>query len=50
VAGSIVVLLVGAIRFWRWQAHMGHGMAMGTGFEMWIAGLIFVAVRINEKL
>jgi hypothetical protein len=50
VAGGIVVLLVGAIRFWRWQGNMQHGVAMETGFEMWIVGLSFVVVCIIKEI
>jgi uncharacterized membrane protein YidH (DUF202 family) len=45
VIGSAIVVLMGAIRFWRQQVAMSeHGKVHASGFEMYIIFGVFLAV------
>ncbi|KAF2675493.1 hypothetical protein BT63DRAFT_475097 [Microthyrium microscopicum] len=46
VAGAIVVVLVGYLRFWRQQKAMSLGKVWAGGWELWIVGGSFVALTI----
>src|ERR1700760_3087467 len=45
ISGSIVVVLVGAIRFWRQQTAMAKGRIFAGGWEMMAIYGLMVAVR-----
>jgi hypothetical protein len=50
VAGSIVVVILGAIRFWRQQVSMAeHGKIWASGFEMFGIFAVFLGVRKTSQ-
>jgi hypothetical protein len=50
VFGSMIVVIMGAIRFWRQQVAMAdHGKVWASGFEMYVIAVVFVAVSCSTK-
>jgi hypothetical protein len=49
VGGSIVVVIVGAIRFWRQQTAMVKGMGYAGGYDMVVIWVVSVAVSASAR-